>query len=203
MKKHSEDVQNLKEKILAQRKRLYAGAIIFFLIISVIVGYALYNHKKISDARNLEYEAYKAYFQQKFSSAGDFFSQAYEKKKNISYLLQAGYCYASAGQTEKAIKCLDRIAKMDDEAFSNLAKFKIAMIHFKNNDKAAAVKALREILNGSSTTMKDVALYELGKISAETDKTEAQKYFQEIINKFPSSPLVDYAKIELKKLQTD
>lgn len=191
------------KQILARRKRLYAGAVIFFLIISVIAGFYLYNHKKASDARYLEYEAYKAYFQQKFSLAGDLFTQAYEKKKNISYLLNAGYAYASAGQTEKAIECLNKIAIMDDEAFSNLAKFKIAMIYLKNNDTAHAVKTLKEILSGRSDTMKDVALYEMAKISAETDKTEAQKYFQEIINKFPSSPLVDYAQSELKKLQTN
>jgi len=39
------------------------------------------------------------------------------------------------------------------------------------------------------------------RIYGETDKTESQKYYQEIINKFPSSPLVDSAKMELQKLQ--
>lgn len=203
MRNPPEDIYNLKEKILAHKKRLYVGAIIFLLIVSIIVGFYFYNYKKAREAKYLEYEAYKAFFQQKFPLAGDLFRQAYEKKKNISYLLQAGYAYASAGQTEKAIECLSKIASMDDEAFSNLAKFKMAMIYLKNNEKATAVKTLKEILDGRSATIKDIALYELAKISAETNKTEAQKYFQEIIDKYPSSPLVDYAKTELKKLQTN
>ncbi len=187
--------------MISNKKRLHATGVIFFAIIFVIAGSYIYNHKKAIDARNLEYEAYKAYFQQKFSLAGDLFIKAYDKKKNISYLLNAGYAYDSAGQPEKAINCLSRIAGMGDEAFSNLAKFKMAMIYLKNNDRALAVKILKEILNEKSPVMKDIALYEMARIYGETDKTESQKYYQEIINKFPSSPLVDSAKMELQKLQ--
>jgi len=37
--------------------------------------------KQQTDAKQLEYEAYKYYFQQKFSQAGSLFAQAYEKRK--------------------------------------------------------------------------------------------------------------------------
>jgi len=90
---------------------------------------------------------------------------------------------------------------MEDENFSNLARFKIAMIYIKNNDKASAIKFLNEILNSKTQTMKDVALFKLAKISDK--KEEAQKILSRLkFNKFPSSPMVESAKAELQKLET-
>lgn len=101
---------------------------------------------------------------------------------------------------KKAIEYLNKVASMEDENFSNLARFKIAMIYLKNNDKASAIKFLNEILNSKTQTMKDAALFKLAKISDK--KEEAQKYYQDLINKFPSSPMVESAKAELQKLET-
>lgn len=87
---------------------------------------------------------------------------------------------------------------MNDEAFSNLAKFKIAMIYLKNNDKEQAIKVLKEIVSGKSLVMKDVSLFELAKITE--NKEEARKYYEEIISKFPDSAIVEEAKEALKNL---
>ncbi|MBC7190088.1 tetratricopeptide repeat protein, partial [Candidatus Aerophobetes bacterium] len=120
------------------------------------------------------------------------------KKKNITYLINAGYAYSFAGDNKKAIEYLSKVASMNDENFSNLAKFKMAMIYLKDNDKERATKTLKEIIDGKSTVMKDVALFEMAKIS--DNKDEAKRYYEEIINKFPSSTMVESAKAELQKL---
>ncbi|MGB9710682.1 MAG: tetratricopeptide repeat protein [Thermodesulfovibrio sp.] len=200
MKQKVEDVETLKEKLFAQKKKLVIGMFIFLGIAVLIAGFYIYNIKQESDAKELEYEAYKALFQKKFSQAGDLFAKAYEKKKKIIYLLNAGYSYSLAEDQRKAIEYLNKVANSDDESFSNLAKFKIAMIYLKNNEKQQAIKTLKEIVNSRSTVMKDVALFELAKID---NKEEAKKYYEEIINKFPSSELIGIAKEELQKLQSN
>lgn len=198
MKQKPEDVQTLKEKLFAQKKKLVIGIFIFLGIVFLITGFYVYNLKQETDAKELQYEAYKALLQQKFSQAGDLFIKAYEKKKNITYLINAGYAYSFAGDNKKAIEYLSKVASMNDENFSNLAKFKMAMIYLKDNDKERATKTLKEIIDGKSTVMKDVALFEMAKIS--DNKDEAKKYYEEIINKFPSSTMVESAKAELQKL---
>ncbi|MGB9823115.1 tetratricopeptide repeat protein [Thermodesulfovibrio sp.] len=200
MKQKVEDVETLKEKLFAQKKKLVIGMFIFLGIAVLIAGFYIYNIKQESDAKELEYEAYKALFQKKFSQAGDLFAKAYEKKKKIIYLLNAGYSYSLAEDQRKAIEYLNKVANSDDESFSNLAKFKVAMIYLKNNEKQQAIKTLKEIVNSRSTVMKDVALFELAKID---NKEEAKKYYEEIINKFPSSELIGIAKEELQKLQSN
>ncbi|ACI20227.1 MULTISPECIES: tetratricopeptide repeat protein [Thermodesulfovibrio] len=198
MKQKPEDVQTLKEKLFAQKKKLVIGIFVFLGIVFLITGFYVYNLKQETDAKELQYEAYKALLQQKFSQAGDLFIKAYEKKKNITYLINAGYAYSFAGDNKKAIEYLSKVASMNDENFSNLAKFKMAMIYLKDNDKERATKTLKEIIDGKSTVMKDVALFEMAKIS--DNKDEAKKYYEEIINKFPSSTMVESAKAELQKL---
>lgn len=198
MKQKPEDVQTLKEKLFAQKKKLVIGIFVFLGIVFLITGFYVYNLKQETDAKELQYEAYKALLQQKFSQAGDLFIKAYEKKKNITYLINAGYAYSFAGDNKKAIEYLSKVASMNDENFSNLAKFKIAMIYLKDNDRERATKTLKEIIDGKSTVMKDVALFEMAKIS--DNKDEAKKYYEEIINKFPSSTMVESAKAELQKL---
>lgn len=198
MKHKAEDVETLKEKLVAQKKKLVIGVFIFLGIVFLITGFYIYNLKQESDAKELEYEAYKALFQRKFSQAGDLFVKAYEKKKKIIYLMNAGYSYSLAEDSKKAIEYLNKVAGMNDEAFSNLAKFKIAMIYLKNNDKEQAIKVLKEIVSGKSLVMKDVSLFELAKITE--NKEEARKYYEEIISKFPDSAIVEEAKEALKNL---
>ncbi len=87
MKHKAEDVETLKEKLVAQKKKLVIGVFIFLGIVFLITGFYIYNLKQESDAKELEYEAYKALFQRKFSQAGDLFVKAYEKKeKKLSIL---------------------------------------------------------------------------------------------------------------------
>lgn len=198
MKQKPQDVQTLKEKLFAQKKKLVIGIFVFLGMIFLMTGFYIYNLKQETEAKNLEYEAYKALIQKKFSQAGNLFIRAYEKKKNITYLMNAGYAYSFAGDNNKAIEYLTKVANMDEEIFSNLAKFKIAMIYLKNNDKERATKILKEIINGKSPMMKDVALFEMAKIS--DNKDEAKKYYEEIINKFSSSIMIESAKAELQKL---
>ena len=210
MRHKEENIENFKEKFFLQKKRIVTGIIIFLFFIILTLGVYIYNLKKESDARELAYEAYKYYLglkrdslsrQQSFLKSADLFIKAYDKKKNIVYLLNAGYAYENGGEIAKAIECLSKVSKAGDENLSNLAKFKIAMIYLKNKDKKQAVKFLKEITSGNSLVMKDMALFELGKITEQENKEEALKYYDEILKRFPNSPLSDSVKKAVEELK--
>lgn len=206
--KKEENIETFKEKLLIQRRKLITGAIIFFTIILIITGLYIYKLKMQSDAKELEAEAYRYYFgtikdknlskEQRYIKAAQLFVEAYDKKKNFTYLLNAGYAYDMAGEKNKAIEVLNKVIESGDTIVANLAKVKIAMIHMRNNEQSEAIKKLNEILNGQSEVMKDFAFFQIGKIYEKDNKEEAFKYYENLIKNFPQSPFAELAKNYLK-----
>lgn len=205
MKQNKEEtVETFKEKLISQRKKLLIGGIVFFTLILLITGFYVYNLKKQSDAKELETEAYRYYFgliknsnlsqEQRFIKSGQLFTEAYDKKKNLIYLLNAGYSYDMAGQKDKAIEILNKVAGSADPNLSNLAKVRIAMIYLKDNQQELAVNKLNEIVNGQSLVMKDYALFQLGKIYEKDKREEYLKYYEKLVKDFPQSPFSELAK---------
>lgn len=199
-----EAVENFKEKILSQKKKLILGGVIFIALVFTVLGLYVYNIKQKNDARELETEAYRYYFnlvrnsnlsqEQRFIKAAELFYEAYKKNKNVTYLLNAGYAYDMAGQTDKAIETLATVENSGDINFSNMAKIRAAMIYLKSNQRSQAVKKLNEVIEGKSVVLKDFALYELGNISLSENKEEAHKYFDRLVRDFPQSPFSEMAR---------
>lgn len=212
MKKQEEHIESFKEKLISQRKKLLTIAIIFISTVFIIMGIYIYNIKQESDAKELESEAYRYYFgliksadlsqEQRFLKSAEFFIKTYEKKKNLSYLLNAGYAYDMAQQKEKALEILNKVIKSGDPDFSNLAKVKVAMIHLKYNEQDLTEKYLMDIINGNSDTLKDFAIFQLAKIYEKDKRKEAMKYYKMIVDKYPNSPFSSLAKSSLESEQT-
>lgn len=199
-----EAVENFKEKILSQKKKLILGGVFFIALVFTVLGLYVYNIKQKNDARELETEAYRYYFnlvrnsnlsqEQRFIKAAELFYEAYKKNKNVTYLLNAGYAYDMAGQRDKAIETLATVENSGDINFSNMAKIRAAMIYLKSNQKSQAVKKLNEVIEGKSVVLKDFALFELGNISLSENKEEAHKYFDRLVRDFPQSPFSEMAR---------
>ncbi|MEN2994499.1 MAG: tetratricopeptide repeat protein, partial [Thermodesulfovibrio sp.] len=162
------------------------------------IGVYIFNLVKKDKAKQYEYEAYRNYYKQDFKRAAELFLRAYDNEKNIVYLLNAGYTFSFAGEDKKAIEVLEKVENSDDEVFSNLAKFKLAMILKKTNKEEAANK-LKQIVNGKRDFIKDAALYELAKIYEESNREQAKIYHEEIIKRFPSSPFAEIVKDKIKQ----
>lgn len=203
------NVEVFKEKLFFQRKKLFYFAIVIAFAILLIIGFYAYDLKNESDAKELEAKAYKYYFgniknlnlpqEQRFLEAAKLFMEAYHKKKNYTYLLNAGYAYDMAGQKEKAIEVLNKVEKTKDLNLANLAKIKIAMIYMRNNDTSKAIIKLNEIINDQSQIMKDFAIYQLAKIYEKDNKEESLRYYEKLVKEFPQSPFTELAKNELEK----
>jgi tetratricopeptide (TPR) repeat protein len=199
-----ESIETFKEKLSFQRKRLLIGGIVFLTLLFLIVGFYLYDIKKQSDAKELEAEAYKYYFgvvrelnlsqEQRFFKSAQLFVEAYDKKKNITYLLNAGYSYDMAGKKDEAIEILNKVANIGDYNISNLAKVKIAMIYLRENEIQKAVSKFNEIVNEQSPVMKDFALFQLAKIYEKDKKEESLSYYERLLKNFPHSPFSEVAR---------
>lgn len=207
--RNEESIETFREKLLNQRKKLLTGAVVFFVLILLMTGFYVYDLKKRSDAKELEAEAYRYYFglvkssdllqKERFLRSAQLFTEAYDKKKNLTYLLNAGYSYDMAEQQDKAIEILNKVASTGDPNLSNLAKVRVAMIYLKNNQQEQAVNKLNEIVNGQSLVMKDFALFQLAKIYEKDKKEESLKYYEKLIKDFPQSPFSDLTRKFLEK----
>lgn len=207
--KKEENVEIFKEKLILRRKKLLSFAIVLAFAILFILGLYVYNLKNESDAKELEAKAYKYYFgniknqnlpqEQRFLESAKLFMEAYHKKKNYTYLLNAGYAYDMAGQKEKAIEVLNKVENSKDLNMANLAKIKIAMIYMRNNDTSKAISKFNEIINDHSPIMKDFAIYQLAKIYEKDNKEESLRYYEKLVKEFPQSPFNELAKNELEK----
>lgn len=187
--KQSHQPQTFKEMLLSERKKILLVLAIFLALVGIFLGVYIFKLIKQDKAKHYEYEAYNSYHKQDFKQAADLFLKAYENEKNMVYLLNAGYALSLAGDDRKAVEVLKKVENSKNEVFSNMAKFKLAMI-LKKTDRDEAVKKLQEIVNGKSDLLKDAALYELAKIYEEYDKEKAKTYYDEILKRFPSSPFV-------------
>lgn len=204
MKQHVEHMENFRERLNLQKKKLIFISAALFLIILIVLGGYLYTITQQTDAKELESEAYKYYFgiiknvdiskEQRYMKAAQLFMEAYNKRSNLTYLLNAGYAYDMAGQKDKAIEVLNKVVASNDINFTNLALVRIANIYLKHNEKAEAIKKLNEILSRKSDILKDFALYQLGKIYENENKEESLRYYEKLIKDFPKSPFAEMAK---------
>lgn len=207
----ADSIEEFKERLTKQRKKLLTSTLIFLFLVALVIGFYLYDQKRLRDSKELETEAYRYLAglikdsnlteEQRFTKAAELFLEAHRKKSNISYLLNAGYAYSIAGKKDRAVETLNRVFEMNDERFSNLAKIKIAMIYLGENDKDRAISSFNEILNSKHEIMKDFAYFQLAKIHEKDKREEALKYYELLIKNYPQSPLAEEAKSNLAKIK--
>jgi predicted negative regulator of RcsB-dependent stress response len=196
----------LKEK---QKAVLTYGAAIAVAIVAV-AGFFFYQYSEGEKARQLEYEAYKVYFneyqkqpisaQEGYQKALNLFQQAYNKKKSARLLLYIASANAELGKYDDALRGLDQLAKnySSDNDVLPLAYQKMADIQLKKGNKADALKALDTLYKANGTIYKDLALIESARIlESEGKKEEALAKYRELMDKFKASPFIGEAAAKL------
>jgi len=126
------------------------------------------------------------------------FSKAYEVRKSADLKFSMGLCYFDLGQNDEAIKAFQEVGESTDARFAGLGQYKVAMVQLKKGDSAKALAALEKVVLTRNAPLQDMALVEMGKILAAQGKTEeAKAKYQEVMTKFPKSPLAEEAKLRL------
>jgi predicted negative regulator of RcsB-dependent stress response len=196
----------LKEK---QKTVLTYGAAAAVAIIAA-AGFLSYQYSEGEKARQLEFEAYKVYYneyqkqplpgREKYQKALDLFQQAYNKKKSARLLLYIASANAELGKYDDALKGLDQLTKSysSDRDVLPLAYQKMADIQLKKGNKSEALKALDALYKSNGTIYKDLALMESARIlESDGKKEEALAKYKELTEKFKDSPFIAEATAKL------
>jgi len=200
-------IQDIKKVFEKKQKTLVAYGLVTLSAVIVIGGIALYRFNANDKARQLEYEAYKTYYnlyqktplpgQERVQKALDLYQQAYAKRKSPRLMLAIADAYAELGRDNEALKTLEdfdkRFAREAD--LVPLALQKMADIQLRKGNKAEALKALDRIATAPGNVLKDVVLLQKARLlEQEGKKDEAKALYKELTEKFPSSPYREEAK---------
>ena len=203
-------IKDIKAVFEKKQKTLAAYGLVALSAAIVIGGIVVYRFNAHEKAQQLEYEAYKTFYniyqktpiagQEKAQKALELYQQAYEKKKSPRVLLFIADAYAEMGKFDEALKTLDDFTKRfaREETLVPLAYQKIAAIHRKKGNKEEAIKALDKLSSSPGDMLKDVVLIEQAKmLEQEGKKDEAVAKYKELLEKYPNSPYIEEAKAKL------
>ena len=190
-------VEDIKEK----QKRFAIYGVVVLLIIIGIVSFFIHSSNQQKNARQLEYDAYKIYYneylksqltdQERYEQALDIFKKSYNTKKTPRALLYIASCYYELGKYDDALKTLEDFSKRyaDEHEMIPLAYVKMAQAYRQKGDPDEALKTLDAFSHFKSDLYKDYALMESGRILEKEGKLEeAKDKFKEITARFPDSP---------------
>lgn len=204
-----ETVEDIKEKIKTRQRTLAYFIGIFFILITLVILFIVYNRTSLSKALEFKAEGYKLFYgeymaslipqTERYQKALDLFKKSYEKKKRPDTLLYIANCYYELGNYDEAIKSLNLlIEKFSEPKLVSMAYYKLAMAYLKKNDPDKAISMLKNIPSIKNGSFQDIALFEIGSLLESIGRTdEAKASYRELINKFPKSGLINEAKKRL------
>lgn len=202
-----DSLDGIKKVFEEKQKSLVAYGLIALSAAIVIGGIAVYRFSANDTARQLEYEAYKTYYnmyqttplsgQEKAQKALGLFQQAYEKKKSPRILLFIADAYAEMAKYDDALKTLDEFTNrfVREEALLPLAYQKMVALQLKKGSKDEALKTLDRISGASGDMLKDFVLIQQARmLEQDGKKEEATAKYKELAEKYPNSPYTEEAK---------
>jgi predicted negative regulator of RcsB-dependent stress response len=200
-------IKNIKKIFENKQRTLAAYGLIALSAAIVIGGMALYLFNAHDKAQQLEYEAYKTYYnlyqktplsgQDKAQKAIELYQQAYEKRKSPRLLLSIADAYTTLGKDDEALKTLEDFTKRfaREEALMPLALQKMAGIQIRKGNKAEALKVLDRIVAAPGDMLKDIVLVQKARmLEQDGKKDEATALYKELTEKYPASPYLEEAK---------
>lgn len=171
------------------------------VLITVTAGFLIYDNSMKRKAARLAEDAYKAYYapasslEERYNKAADLFKKAYDTRKSAFSLFYLANCYYETGKFDEAAKLFDEInRKFDDNRFTPLAHYKMALISMKKENSAEALKYLDQLYNLKPDGFKDLSLLESARILETTGKSEESlKKYEQLTKEFPNSPFLGEA----------
>ncbi|MBI5639779.1 MAG: tetratricopeptide repeat protein [Nitrospirae bacterium] len=214
------DVQDrlseLKTKVEERKKTIVTYGLSGLAVILAASGFYIYTSFSAQKARQIEYEAYKTYYneyqkktvsdQERFQKALDLFRQAYGSKKSPRVLLYIANSQYELGMYDDALASLNDFIKIyqGEKDMLPLVYQKMAAVHLKKGKKDEALKTFDTLLKSSGDIYGDYALIESARIlESEGKKEEASAKYKELTDKFKESPFFDEAKAKLGDKKTE
>ncbi|HKN18184.1 MAG TPA: tetratricopeptide repeat protein [Dissulfurispiraceae bacterium] len=204
-----ETVADIRKKFQERQSTLVYAFLIFVLIVIIVGALVVYHRSSVAKAKEMEYEGYKIFSgatATQYASPADRFKEALEKfkasfaaEKSPTALLNIANCYYELGNLDEALKTLKELTgQYSDPKITSLAYYKMAITFIRKGDLNSALNTFGIISSIKDAPLHDMALIESGKILESMGKTEEAKgKYKELINKFPTSPLVNDANSRL------
>ncbi len=200
-------LQDFKSVIEKKQKTLVAYGLVALSAIIVISGIVLYRYNANVKAQQLEYDAYKTYYNlyqktplpapEKAAKALELYRQAYEKKKSARLLLSIAAVSEELGKHEEALKALDDLTRRfsRDAVHVPLAYQMISDIQLRKGNRDEARKALDKITAAPGEMLKDAVLAQKARmLEQDGKKDEAKVLYKQLIETYPDSPYGEEAK---------
>ena len=203
-------LSDIKDQLKKKQNTVLTYGVVIAVAIVAAAGFFFYQYSEGEKARQLEYEAYKVYYnefqkqpispQARYQQALDLFQQAYNKKKSARLLLYIASANAELGKYDDALKGLDQLIKnySADKDVLPLAYQKMADIQIKKGNKSEALKALDALYKSNSSIYKDLALIESARLlESDGKQEEALAKYKELADKFKDSPFLGEAQAKM------
>jgi len=201
---------DLRDTLKARQKTLLKYGSIVLVVIIVIAGFLFYTYSLQKKAKELEYEAYKIYYNvyqkqplsrgEQYKKAMDIFKKAYDTRKSPVSLFYIAGCYYELGQYDDVLNTLKEFVQRysNEERFIPLVYQKMAMVYLRKGNINEAMNAIDSMYNLKGDIYKDLALIEYARLLEREGKIEeAKKKYKELTTQFPDSPFSDEAKTKL------
>lgn len=201
---------HLQDTLKERQKTIVKYGIIVLVAIVLIAGFLFYTYSLQKKAKELEYEAYKIYYNvyqkqplskdEQYKKALDIFKKAYDTRKSPVSLFYIAGCYYELGQYDDALNTLKEFAQRysNEERFIPLIYQKMAMVYLRKGNVNEAMNAIDSMYNLKGDIYKDRALIEYARLLEREGKIEeAKKKYKELTTQFPDSPFSDEAKTKL------
>lgn len=206
-------VVDIRERLKERQRILIYGAVIFIAVVISVIAFTVYTKTSTNKALGLELEGYKLFYgdyddrilttpAERYQKALKVFKDSYAAKKQPHILLYIANCHYELGSYDEAIKALRELnSQFSDPTIISLSYYKMAMAYVKKGDMDNALASLKNLLSIKDSALQDMALLESGKIlELMGRKDDAKIKYNEIINKFPKSPLLNEARARMEKI---
>ncbi|MGE5239267.1 MAG: tetratricopeptide repeat protein [Chloroflexota bacterium] len=204
-----ETIGDLRERLRSKQRSLVLGLVAFLVVVSVGVGFLVYNRITVNKSLELAAEGNKIFYgngtasplppAERYKKALALFKESYDKKQRAPVLLYIAYCDYELGNYDETIKSLkELVARYSEPEVVPFAYLKMSDAYLKKNDPESALTMLKNLASIKGSALQDVALLETGKILESQGKPEeAKKAYRDLVAKFPKSGLVQEAKAKL------
>ena len=147
-------ISDIREMMQQKQKAVIMYGGIAALVIIAVVGLIFYRYTNDEKSRQLEYEAYKIYYneyqktplprKEQAEKAAALFQQAYNKHKSPRILLYLADCYSEEGKDADALATLNLFLKnhASEKGLLPIAYRQLANVQLKMGNRAEALKTL-------------------------------------------------------------
>ncbi len=205
----TETVADIRKKFQARQSTLVYGLLIFGLIVIIVGALVVYHRASVNKAQEMEYEGYKIFTgatatqyaspQDRYKDALEKFKASFAARNTPTALLNIANCYYELGNLDESLKTLKELTdQSSDPKITSLAYYKMAITYIRKGDLNSAVNTFGIIASIKDAPLQDMALLECGKTLEAMGKTDqAKSKYQELVTKFPKSPLAEEARWRL------